>query len=401
VRKLVGTLVVAAAVAGTAVVAQADEPSRPDFPVVVPQEAAPAPAPAAPAPVATCCEQAVNWSFGMSTSYVFDFGDPEDVQNGAPPGFSPLNSTGYASFEQDESFNIDLVQLGATGQRGALSYGAKVDFGDLAALAGDSDDGDIALQEAYLTWEFADGISSTAGRFGTPIGYELLEPWGNPNISRSWTWIGQPINHDGIKVGGSLANIDMMVGVVNNFTVNDPNGNDFDDEKGIIGSIGASISDAFNIYGAGLWTEEADDTHVYIANGILSGDLDMGEEGMNYAVEGMWRRDDSDTFDENDMWSIAGYFGFDLGPLALNLRGEYVDDEGVSTPDFPNTNQASVLGTDAKLWAATVTGSVELVDGVSFRMEYRHDDADEDIFADDDETDDVRDLIQAQLIWTP
>jgi hypothetical protein len=87
--------------------------------------------------------------------------------------------------------------------------------------------------------------------------------------------------------------------------------------------------------------------------------------------------------------------------VALNLRGEYVDDEGVSVPDFPNTNEASVLGTDAKLWAATVTGSVELVDGVSFRLEYRHDDADEDIFADDEDPDDQRDLIQAQLIWTP
>ena len=400
-RKLVGCLVVAAAVAGMAAVAQADEPSRPDFPVVVPQEAAPAPVPV-PAAAPTCCEQAVNWSFGMSTSYVYDFGDPEENQNGAPPGFVPLNSLGYASMEQDESFNIDLVQLGATGQRGALSYGAKLDFGDLASLAGDDDDGDVALQEAYLTWEFADGINATAGRFGTPIGYELLEPWGNPNISRSWTWIGQPINHDGIKVGGSLENIDLMVGVVNNFTVNDPVANDFDDEKGIIGSIGASVSDAFNIYGAGLWTKEADDTDVYVADLILSGDIDMTDEGMNYAIEGMWRRDDSEQNENNDLWSIAAYLGFDIGPMALNLRGEYMDDQGVSAPDnVVGTSETSVLGLDSNVWAVTATGSVELVDGVSFRLEYRHDDADDDIFADDDETDDMRDLIQAQLIWTP
>ena len=242
-RKLVGWLVVAAAVAGTAAIARADEPSRPDFPVVVPQESAPAPAPAPAA--ATCCEPAVNWSFGMSTSYVWDGGDPE---SSAPPN---LNVSGYASQEQDESFNIDLVQLGATGQRGALSFAAKIDYGDLARLVGDSDDGDVGLQEAYLTWEFTDGISATAGRFGTPIGYELLEPWGNPNISRSWAWLAQPINHDGIKVGGSLANIDMMAGVVNNFTVADQTANDFDDEKGIIGSLGTSISDAFNLYAAG------------------------------------------------------------------------------------------------------------------------------------------------------
>jgi hypothetical protein len=32
----------------------------------------------------------------------------------------------------------------------------------------------------------ASTVVATAGRFGFPIGYELLEP-GNPNISRSWT----------------------------------------------------------------------------------------------------------------------------------------------------------------------------------------------------------------------
>jgi hypothetical protein len=48
-----------------------------------------------------------------------------------------------------------------------------------------------------------------------------------------------------------------------------------------------------------------------------------------------------------------------------------------------------------------VTGSVELVDGVEFRVEYRHDDADEDVYLDDSNGDDTDDVIQAQLYWAP
>ena len=384
-KKVVGRLFVTAAVAGMAGVAQADEPARPDFPVVVPQEA-PAPA-AAPA----CCEQpapAVNWTFGMSTSYTYDFNSPDT--DAAPPGPLVGNNGLYANFEQDESFNIDLVQLGASGERGKLSYGAKLDYGDLARLAGDSSDGDIALQEAFISYDF-DVLSATAGRFATPVGYELLEPWGNPNVSRSWTWIAQPINHDGLKLNGSFDIVDVGVGVVNRFTVADQDilMNDADDEKGIFANIGVSVSDAFNIYGVGLWNEELDDTDQWLGNGIISGDIAMGDNDVNYAVEGMFRRNDDDDTGADDMWSIAGYFGFDVGPVGMNLRGEYVDDEGI------------LFGQDTKLWAATVTGSVELVDGVEFRVEYRHDDADEDIYLDDSDGDDTDDVIQAQLYWAP
>jgi hypothetical protein len=389
VKKVVGRLVVTAAVAGIAGVAQADEPARPDFPVVVPQEA-PAPAAAAPA----CCEQpapAVNWTFGMSTSYTYDFNSPNT--DAAPPGPLVGNNGLYANFEQDESFNIDLVQLGASGERGKLSYGAKIDYGDLARLAGDSDDGDIALQEAYIAYDF-DVATATAGRFGTPVGYELLEPWGNPNVSRSWTWIAQPINHDGLKLNSSFDIVDVGVGVVNSFTVNDQprfdGMNDTDDEKGIFANVGVSVSDAFNIYGVGLWNEFRDDVNQWLGNGIISGDIAMGDNDVNYALEGMYRKNDNNnTGSDDDMWSLAGYFGFDVGPVGVNLRGEYVDDEGI------------LFGQDVKLWAATVTGSVELVDGVEFRVEYRHDDANEDIYLDDSNGDDTDDVIQAQLYWAP
>ena len=93
-------------------------------------------------------------TFGASTSFAYDIARPPD--QGANPNNtgigngSTLNSISYASWEQDRSFNIDLIQLGITGTRGRASYGAKLDFGDLAKLAGDSFDGDIALQLSLI-----------------------------------------------------------------------------------------------------------------------------------------------------------------------------------------------------------------------------------------------------------
>ncbi|TFH27230.1 MAG: hypothetical protein E4H00_09740 [Myxococcales bacterium] len=382
-RKVVGWLVVAAAVTGMAAVAHADEPARPDFPVVVPQQA-PAPV-AAPTPV--CCDKpAVNWTFGMSTSYTYDFNSPD-----SQPLSGVSNEATYASLEQDESFNIDLVQLGASGERGRLSYSAKIDYGDLARVAGDSSDGDIALQTAVISFDFNDGIIGSAGRFDTPIGYEVLEPWGNGNISRSWTWIGQPINHDGIKVDAGVDMLDFGVGVVNRFTVADQDilANDNDDEKGVFVNGGAAISDALNLYVAGLWNEDDDTNHQWLVDGIISGDVAVGDDdSVNYALEAMWRRNDDDNTGTDDVWSVAAYVGFGLGPVSMRLRGEYMDDQGV------------IIGNN-DVWSITATGGVELVDGVEFRVEYRHDDADNDMFLDDSHGDDTIDVIQAQLVWAP
>src|SRR5262245_16031541 len=69
-----------------------------------------------------------NFTFGASTSFVYDFNDPD---RNDPVGLNPAS---YANLEAaDEAFNIDLVQLGITGSRGNASYGATIDYGDLTA----------------------------------------------------------------------------------------------------------------------------------------------------------------------------------------------------------------------------------------------------------------------------
>jgi hypothetical protein len=343
-----------------------------------------------------------NFTFGASTSFVYDINDPD---TSTPPGNNRLT---YSNFEQDESFNIDLIQLGITGQRGAISYGAKLDFGDLAVGAGDDGMGDIGLQEAYLTYDAGDTVAITAGRIGTPIGYEVLEPWGNAHISRSWGWDFQPINHDGLTASVALDVIDVMVGVVNNFTVMDgPSGtlnpNDMDDEKGVIWGINAAL-DPVNVYFSGIYTEEGDTVDVQMYNLIVSGDLGAA----SFAAEGNYREDDEDVSGPSStdtMWNVAVYGGTDIGAAGVDLRFDYTDieQERAAADTFFPVGGLPAVGGDAEIWSVTLTGSWELADGVALRLEYRHDDADGDIFVDDSASgaDDSVDTVQAQLVWTP
>jgi hypothetical protein len=341
-----------------------------------------------------------NFTFGAATSFVYDFNDPDRPLD--PDADRALNSATYSTFEQAESFNIDMIQIGVTGQRGPVTYGATLDFGDLAAAAGDGDD--VSLETAWLGYE-QDVFGFTAGRFGTPIGYEVLSPWGNRHISRSWGWTAQPINHDGIQAHAGLGPVDLMVGAVNGFTVADASANDLNDEKGAIWSVGSGISDALNLYFSGIYTEDVsvDDsvmpavstnTDILMLNAIVSGDLATGGDSpvLSYAVEGNWRKDNPEGDASTDFWNVGLYFGTSIGKASVGLRADYTDDEGI------------LAGVDTEIWSVTVTGAYTLVDGVDFRVEYRHDDADTDLFADgpiDVVNDDAIDTVQAQLIWYP
>jgi hypothetical protein len=343
-----------------------------------------------------------DFTIGASASYGYDFNDP-DTDGGGPD--SSQNVATYSSQEQAESINIDMVQLGMSGDRGALSYAATVSLGDLAALGGDSADGDVALQTMSVTWDTGD-MAITAGRFGTPIGYEVLEPWGNANISRSRAWQSQPVNHDGLTLSGTADVVDWMIGVANSFTVSDfstagAGGNDNDDEKAIIGSVGLTARGGHDLYLSGIFTEEGDDTDIWMLNAIASGPLEFAGMDIDYAVEGNIRNDDTDSTDtELRMWNIGFYGGTAVSSsTALDVRVDFTKDEGIIAG---TDNILATLGTDDyQAVSVSVTGSIELAPGVAARVEFRHDTSNEDIFGDGDEMGDTLNTLQAQLIWHP
>ncbi|TFH23646.1 MAG: hypothetical protein E4H03_05655, partial [Myxococcales bacterium] len=226
------------------------------------------------------------FNFGLATSYVYDFRRPD---NG---GIGSFNSKSYAGGRQADAFNIDLLQLGIMGTRGRASYGAKIDLGDRAQSLNDSGTNNIAVQEAWIRYDM-DVLSLRAGRYGTPIGYEVREPWGNPNVSRSYGWDIQPANHDGFTISGGAGALEVMMGLANGFTANErpplggsaDAGNDIDDETAVLGKVGFSVSDRLDVLVAGIYNELLDTEKRTMVTAIVDGAVAAVSVDLRYALE--------------------------------------------------------------------------------------------------------------------
>lgn len=336
-----------------------------------------------------------TFTFGAATSFVYDINEPDHQNTGE-------NRKAYADGESEESFNIDLVQLGVSGSRGIVDYGAKIDFGDWTDAIEDNIDGDVALQEMFMAVH-APWVTITAGRMPTPIGYEVVEPWANPNISRSRAWWFQPISHDGAAISGSAGPVRLMAAVVNGMTINDRGANNPDDEYGVIGSASVPIGDN-DLRLSVIYSDEEDAVRDIEVNGYFAGTWDR----WRYALEGTWL--DGETHGPGNplvlpdfsMWDVTAYGGATFDKFSADMRLSYTDQDGTNFNYF-NANQEGVV-------SFTLTGGYEIVDGVVFRVEYRIDSSSDPVFDDHNSgatvagpfgQTDLLNVVQAQLMWTP
>jgi len=337
-----------------------------------------------------------TFTFGASTSFVYDINEPDDQNTGE-------NRKTYADGESEEAFNVDLVQIGVSGSRGIATYGAKIDFGDWTDAIEDNIDGDVALQEMFLAIDAGFGVIS-AGRMPTPIGYEVVEPWADPNISRSRAWFYQPISHDGAAISGEIRGVSLMAAVVNGMHINVEGANNPDDEYGVIASFSVPIGDA-DFRFAGIYSDEHDELSEIELNAFIAGTY----ERWRYGLESTWLDAnghggsiDNPSPPDFTVWDVTGYGGATFGKWSGDLRLSYTDEEGTNGNYFNRNHQGVV--------SFTATGGYEIVEGVILRAEYRVDSSDDPIFDDHNSdatqagpvgTTDVINVVNVQLLWTP
>src|SRR5690606_15908843 len=72
-----------------------------------------------------------------------------------------------------------------------------------------------SLKQAYVSYAVSDKVKLTAGKFGTHIGYELLDPQANKNYSMSYMFSYGPFSNTGIKADFDLGKLGLMIGVTN------------------------------------------------------------------------------------------------------------------------------------------------------------------------------------------
>ncbi len=346
---------------------------------------------------------------GIATSYQYNFNDPDS------------NITSLRAFDRDHnSFVLDLFQLQvsrAPGEDG-VGFMTKVNFGKTAERMASDWDGDgtignvaeeqnsVELQDAYITYNFPGlpDLQLKAGKFVTPIGAEVIEPWANPNVSRSlaFSW-AIPFTHTGATASyafGSQASL--MMGIVNGWD----NVVDSNDGKSVLGSFALTPVEQFSLLINGIYGAEQPDR----------GDAKRGVADIvatikpveNFAIILNY-----DYGNESDLevgghaeWNAAsGILAYDLPdvfavPVGFALRGEYFDDsDGTRLP----TPGGAGFGDYQNAWEVTTTFKVVLAEGLMFRTEYRYDSAKHELYENyptaGDDTQDDQHTVAAELSY--
>jgi hypothetical protein len=347
---------------------------------------------------------------GISTLYTYDLNDPDS------------NNISLRSFDRDHnSFVLDLFQLQvsrAPGEDG-VGFMTKVNFGKTAERMaadwnGDGTIGDVAeeqnsveVQDAYVTYNppGLPDLQIKAGKFVTPIGAEVIEPWANPNISRSlaFSW-AIPFTHTGATASyafGTQASV--MLGIVNGWD----NVVDSNDGKSALASVAITPVDQFSLLLNGIYGAEQAD-HGDSKRGLVDvvatiKPVDNFAVILNYDYG---NESDLHTGDEHVEWNaFSGILAYDIPdllavPIGFALRGEYFDDsDGTRLP----TPGGDGFGHYQNAWEVTTTFKVVLAEGLMFRTEYRYDAAKNSLFekhlVGTDDTQDDQHTIAANLTY--
>ena len=248
------------------------------------------------------------------------------------------------------------------------------------------EDNDIELQEAYITSNppGLPDLQFKGGKFVTPLGAEVIEPWANPNISRSlaFSW-AIPLTHTGVTASYAFSPMaSLMLGAVNGWD----NVVDSNDGKSALMSLAVTPVEQFSflvngIYGCEQPNNGASKRGVVdvvatikpIENFAIILNYDYGNESDVPGANG-----------GRAQWNAAsGILAYDLPdvlirPIGFALRGEYFDDsDGVR---LPSADYGSNGGTYQNAWEVTFTAKVVLAEGLMFRTEYRYDAAKNDLY---------------------
>ena len=288
--------------------------------------------------------------------------------------WNPNDTTDLRAFDdRADSFALQNAVIEATWTKGPLS-------GRIAFQAGDAPSIYIHepsfehLQEAWAAWQSPYELELAAGLFLSPIGPEVVPTKDNWNWSRSDLFYSLPYYHAGVRAkhvfGDSGWSVIAMICNGWNSAVDNNREPAFD----VIAAYAKGPWLAQLQYFGGVerptgapegqpWRHLAD---AYV-QGPIAGPLSFlvhGDAGTEHGVYGA------------SSWAgLAGYLRYDLTPrVYIAARGDYFHEwrPAAASPIFAPTPWIT---------SATATLAWRPVEGLDLRVEYRHDRAARDVYA--------------------
>jgi hypothetical protein len=313
--------------------------------------------------------ESISFDFFLSTAYVYNANNPDSLKNA------------YRVFDfDDNSFKVDVMEIvmkkdivnaGDAGFRFDLEAGSSV---PRIVRSSGFNCGDLDFHQLYLSYltPVGNGIRLDAGKFITPVGYEVIEGYDNFNDEYSHSFLfgyAIPYTHTGVKASYSFnSGLSALFMVVNGWD----DAIDNNKSKTLGAQIGAAPLSGMNLslgllYGPEQANNNADNRTLLdvVCSYAVGNSMTLGFNG-DYGTEQHLAADGSTA-----SWiGGAGYLKYKFqSDLSLAFRVEQFDDrDGTRT------------GVIQKLREATIAPEYLPTDHFAVRADFRLDGSDQNVF---------------------
>ncbi len=269
----------------------------------------------------------------------------------------------YTSFTNSQnSFELGMASVKVGYNTGRVGLVADLGFGTRATEFAYAESGAMAaVKQAYITYSPSNKITFTLGKFGTHVGYELLDPQLNRNYSMDYMFSYGPFSHTGLKADVNLSdNFGFMLGVANpSDYISAPFAKKF-----FLAQVHGSAENfsAFLNYVGGKDMDGVASNQVDL---VLTGKLsDKFSLGYNGSVKAVKYDGNSDSW-----WGSALYVNVDpTDKFGFTLRGEVFDDK------------KGVAGFGTSLFDATFSLNIKPAENFMIIPEFRLDSSKDPLF---------------------
>ena len=260
------------------------------------------------------------------------------------------------SFANLNGFSLGMANFIVSYEGEKSGFVADVVFGPRGsdAVFGSVGNSSEVVNQLYVYYNLAEGVTVTLGNFNTFLGYEVISPAANFNYSTSYMFSYGPFSHTGLKLDFALSDdVSLMLAIMNQTDETEANYSQYTAFGAQLGLYGQYI----NFLGGDGYAQ------IDFTGGFdLSDAFFLGINATSASLEG-----------------DQGFSGVALYPqlttsdrFALGLRGEFFSE----TDGFG----ALVSEGDADNFSLTLTGSYTAGNFI-FKPEFRIDSASTEIFA--------------------
>lgn len=320
----------------------------------------------------------ITWFGYVENSYVFNLRG------------TPLDTNELRFYDVDEGYTFNMAQLSVKkepterypfGFGLVVTGGEDVQFNHAIGILRDEDDAPtdtekFDLQEAYLSYKVpvGNGLTLKGGKFVTLLGYEVIESPNNLNFSRSFLFaFAIPLTHVGLLASYPISDtLSVTAGPVLGWDV----ANDRNDAPSGMGQIAYTglkdLTTSVNFIAGPERFGPTDTTNVRWVLDLVANYTGIKNTTLGFNVDHGREQDAAPDGGDAGWWGVAVYGAYDwTEKLRTGARLEYFEDsEGFRTG----------FGSKLGVWEATATLQYRIWKGLVGRLEYRHDQADENVF---------------------